>query len=310
LLYSTAFGAALLVALAYLAFVMLAASTIVDPRDAAALASAPLLATASRISAAQLRSLSPGDRHPANYPIENPASPFADAMRVALVQLMQAKADKVSCIAVAGAQLGDGASTISLALARTAAAAGVRVLLIDTDFAEAGLTKAMGIEPVTGIEAILGGGHKLADLVVEDHMTSVHLLPSAPRESSHGALSLTQLAAIKAMLAAARVNYDMILIDCQPHGPRARTRSMARLADAVLLVASYDTTKRNAMRAFARRMQHYGVVVCGVVFNCIPFRSRREHVRFSAQQTEFEAATFPPHLEAIPPAIAESRSLH
>jgi Mrp family chromosome partitioning ATPase len=110
------------------------------------------------------------------------------------------------------------------------------------------------------------------------------------------------------MLASARVSYDMIVIDCQPHSTRARTRSMARLSDTVLIVASYDTTKRNVMSAFARRMQHNGVAVCGVVFNFIPVRSQREHFHFAPDRP---ASTEEPQFAQIgPKPVAEIRSIH
>lgn len=309
ILYSAAVGIALLLSLAYLVFTTLASNTVTDPRDAAALAGAPLVASVPRITAAQLRSLPPSDRHPANFPIENPASLFADAMRAALASIASPGVrSEAICIAVAGAQAGDGASTISLALARTAASSGIRVLLIDTDFETAGLTKAMNIEPAAGIEAILGGDRQLMDLVVEDDLTSVHLLPSAPSESSRGALSLTQLNALKAALAGAKSAYEMIIIDCQPHSSRARTRSMARMADIALIVASYDVTRRELLSAVARRTQQNGAKVCGVVFNLAPDQVRRENVDFVAEH--HAATTAPLFAQSASSDVEVVRSIH
>jgi Mrp family chromosome partitioning ATPase len=185
------------------------------------------------------------------------------------------------------------------------------VLLVDTDFEEAGATKAMGIEPAAGIEAILGGDRQLLDLVVEDDMTSVHLLPCLPGRAGRAALSLSQLTALKAAIAAARAAYDLVVIDCKPFGARSAVRSLSRMADSALLVASYDNTRRDRLGVLARRTRQNGAAICGVLFNFVPANKRRNMFEFdtnasAAAQSEASSRALTGGLEIA----QETRIIH
>lgn len=306
-LYSAAIVAGVFLGLLYLGVATLASNTVIDARDLAALAGVPVIASLPRVGETQLRKLPPGERHPANFAIEAPASAFADAVRAACELLKLADRESGGmCLAITGLQKGDGATTVSLALARTAASAGLRVLLIDSDFDKAGVTNAMGIEPAAGIDAILAGDRPLADLIVEDDMTSVHLLPSAPDPSHRGALSLAQLTSLKSALASAKSSYDLVIIDCEPPSARARTRSMSRMADAGLLVAARNSSKRDMVRLMSHRIRQNGADLLGVMFNYSNAPKRREEGATASGRRSLGAPSF----TFQPMGLGEVRSLH
>lgn len=306
-LYLAAIAAGGLLGLLYLGIATLASNTVIDARDLAALAGVPVIASLPRVGETQLRKLPPGERHPANFAIEAPASAFADAVRAACESLKLADRESGGmCLAITGLQKGDGATTVSLALARTAASAGLRVLLIDSDFDKAGVTNAMGIEPAAGIDAIFAGDRPLSDLIVEDDMTSVHLLPSAPDPSHRGALSLAQLTSLKSALASAKSSYDLVIIDCEPPSARARTRSMSRMADAGLLVAARNSSKRDMVRLMSRRIRQNGAELLGVMFNYSNAPKRREEGATASGRRSLGAPSF----TFQPMGLGEVRSLH
>lgn len=267
-LASVAGAGGLAAGLAYLLFATLSSNAVIDPRDAAALAAAPVIATLPHVKDTELRRMPPGERHPANLLIEAPGSRFSDAIRAMLKGLeVPGKGGAGACLAVAATQAGEGATTVSLAVARCAAASGLRVLLVDSDFSHAGVTHAMGIEPAAGIETIISGDRPLADFVVEDDASSLHLLPSAPGPANRGALSLAQLTSLSGALEHARKAYDLVILDCEPPNKKARTRAMFRLADAVVIVVARNSSKRALVRLLGRRIQQNGGTLSGVVFN-------------------------------------------
>jgi Mrp family chromosome partitioning ATPase len=286
LLNAGAISLALTLGLSFMLIATLSSNTVINSADASALAGTPLVVPLPRITSREMNRLPPGERRPANFATEQPASAFADGIRRTLSGVLPSDGQTGgTCVAVTGTDVGSGASTIAIALARLAAARGVRVLLIDTDFEEAGATRAMGIEPAAGIEAILSGDCQLADLVVEDDLTSVHLLPCLPGRAGRAALSLSQLTALKAAIAVARTGYDLVVIDCKPFATRSAVRSLSRMADSALLVSAYGNTRRDRLGVLARRTRQNGATICGVVFNLVPSNNRRKLFAFDSRSS-------------------------
>lgn len=297
---------ALALAIAYAATMAAIDDRIGDVRDVAALIGAPVLALTPRIAGRDLRRLPPEERHPANVATENPASPFANALRDILSSIRSQDSSPVT-LAITGAQPGDGATTIALALSRMAASEGLRVLLIDGDVESAGLTRIMDLEPEVGVDVLLDGGHRWADLIVQDDVTSVHVLPAMPGKARTSGLSLAQLTAFRAAVTEASRMYDITVIDCQSPCSRSRFRSLLRNSDLAIVVASYGLTRRSLLGAVGRRIEQGGSRVIGVVLNLAPRAARLA----SAPRTPRSASRAP--LTFAPPAQAHGAarpSLH
>lgn len=290
-LYLAAGVVDLLLLTVFLVFAAMTSDTIIDPRDAGALAGVQTVVSIPRIAGWRLKRLPPGERHPANFAVEDPTSPIADALRELLEKVRPGPSQRnANCIVVVSAQPGDGATAVSLGLARMAASAGMSVLLVDGDFDRGGLTKAMGVQPGQGVETLIEGGLSIAQVVVEDDVTSVHLLPSSPEKGRGGALSLAQLSALKEALDAARSSYDLVLIDCQPHASRSRTWSVTRMADAAVIVAAYDVTRRVQLSGVARRVQQNGARIRAIALNLAPEKSTQSDAAFPSVREHAQRA--------------------
>ncbi len=91
-----------------------------------------------------------------------------------------AKDGQKRTIAVTSPYHSEGATTVSLCLARTMANLGKSVLIIDCDVRKRSLTKALGLEPKTGVWEAIGHAEP-QKFVTMDSETHLKVLPAARR---------------------------------------------------------------------------------------------------------------------------------
>jgi secretion/DNA translocation related CpaE-like protein len=155
-------------------------------------------------------------------------------------------------VAVAGGRGGAGSSTLSCALARTAARAGA-ALLVDADPLGGGLDLAMGAEGLPGL--------RWPHLVGATGRTSPHELRQAlPRVEGVSVLSwhrgepaVLPPAAMESVLAAGRAGHDLVVVDL-PRGLDPAGRAAATAADVALLVVPAEVRAVAAAAQVAGRL--------------------------------------------------------
>lgn len=141
---------------------------------------------------------------------------------------------KGRCVVTVGARGGAGATTVAVALATTAVAAGHRVLLLDADPLGGGIDLALGAEELPGmrwpdlhdLSAPVPPGGLAAALPVAD---GVVLLSHGRTGPPVGA------AAVRAVLQAALDEHDLVVVDL-PRSGDAGSQAAAALADVVVCV--------------------------------------------------------------------------
>ena len=125
---------------------------------------------------------------------------------------------------VTSSEVGEGKTTVAVALARQVAADGYRVMLIDADLRHPSLLKSLGLQPGNGLVSLLSTSAKLADAVAVDPVSGMHcLLGDSGVENPIKLLASNEL---RALIATLRLRYDLIVLDSPP---------LLRVADASLL---------------------------------------------------------------------------
>lgn len=135
------------------------------------------------------------------------AEPLANCGAALAARAMQLR--KVQL--VTGCQRGEGRSTLTLLLARAAAARGLRVVVVDADTRHPQLAELLGVSPAVGWEQVLARTQVLTEALVESALERVTLLPmvnptALDHAGPHAVDSVQQL----------REHYDLILIDAGP----------------------------------------------------------------------------------------------
>lgn len=132
---------------------------------------------------------------------------------------------------VTGTERGAGSTTLAVAMAGRYASQGARVLLIDADMRGRDISKSFSTPADGGTDALLKEGFSadLSRLLTETAVSGVKVLGVGDRT--------TQLrrSEVPTLIAAARQEADVILIDGGPVFDSASTLQMAQLVDSVVL---------------------------------------------------------------------------
>ncbi|MBU6410219.1 MAG: polysaccharide biosynthesis tyrosine autokinase, partial [Verrucomicrobia bacterium] len=168
-------------------------------------------------------------------------------------------------VVVASSVPGEGKSTVALYLAATLAKANARVLLIDGDMRRPGLHRHFGLPSAPGLAEVLDDEISLLDAVLSTGMENLTLLPAGQARRNPGDLVLSPVWA--QLLAAAKAQFDYILVDTPPVAATDDAAVLAPQTDGVLFVVRALSTSarvaRGAVDALRRRRAH----VLGLIFN-------------------------------------------
>jgi capsular exopolysaccharide synthesis family protein len=180
-----------------------------------------------------------------DYIARKPLSPFAEAMR-ALRAGLWLGTDPPKVIAITAARPGEGKTTTAIALGRSSAMNGERVIVLDCDVRQPSFGRLMGAEGSQGIVDHLLGHAPLETIVRRDTLTSLDYIPVGAAEVN--SLGLFMSDAMAALLAKLRADYDLVLLDAPPALAMADARIIARVADATLLCVRWRDTPRSVVR--------------------------------------------------------------
>jgi capsular exopolysaccharide synthesis family protein len=203
------------------------------------------------------------------YVAYKPLSPFAEQLRALRAGLFLGGLSPV-VVAITAARPAEGKTALALALGRSCAMAGERVLVLDCDVREPALGRLMKADAESGLTDVLLGFAQLQDVVRPDELTGLRYIPAGSPQADSAALFTS--AALTALLVAARQHYDLILLDAPPALAMADARLVSRLADATVLCVRWRQTPRavvsHALDLLAEAQAH----VCGLVLTRVDAR--------------------------------------
>ncbi|MDX5392416.1 MAG: CpsD/CapB family tyrosine-protein kinase, partial [Caulobacteraceae bacterium] len=170
---------------------------------------------------------------------------------------------------------GEGKTTTSVCLARSAAQQGHRVLLVDCDLRRRSVNRLMGKEPDKGLIEVLAGEASLSDVLQVDGVTGVQLLPLA--KSSLTPKDVFGSAAMDRLLDELRRSYDLVILDTAPVLPVADTRVLAPKADAVVFLARWRKTPEHAIQNAFRQLLGTGAHLGGVALTQVDMKMQQKY---------------------------------
>ena len=232
----------------------------------------------------------------------DPHSPAAEAFRFAAVAVERACAARgmpVS-LAVVSPLTGAGKSTVVANLALAMAEGGTRLLAVDADATDYGLTAQLlpGIPTAGGFEQVLSGQRALAECVesspFDDAITVIGSRPAEQRRVMGAARSR----AARAFFAEAKTSFDVVLIDCPALLQVADAWELVNAADAAIIVVNPNEPIPDHLE-MADWLKQGGSDVIGYLYNRAQVRSHARHRR--------DGSAIRPILEARP-SLADVRT--
>jgi capsular exopolysaccharide synthesis family protein len=199
------------------------------------------------------------ERH--RFVIGEPLSRFAETIRDLKVAADTAdlhRSNKV--IGITSARPREGKSLLAANLSEMIALSGCKVLLIDCELRNGGLTGQFASKAKEGVLEVVAGQAAVNDLIWRDPITNLHFLPAVKpaggrdqntnEQLSPAALfQRTQLTpmGLKALLESVQDSYDYVILDLPPITPVADVKAISHLIDAFILVIEFGRTPQQAV---------------------------------------------------------------
>jgi polysaccharide biosynthesis transport protein len=195
----------------------------------------------------------------------DPRSPGADRFRYLRMRLRELwDAGKLRSLLITSPQPQDGKSTVALNLATALAEKGKRtVLLIEADLHHPTLGIQLGLKNLPGLAECLEDDVHPLSVVRRIEPLGWYLLPSGATERNP--TDLLQPGVLASVMAKLSPHFDWIVFDAPPLGPITDAISLARFADASLMIVRAGRTPREAVEEAFKLLGPKHVL--GVVLN-------------------------------------------
>jgi len=231
-------------------------------QQAAAWTRLPLLASLSS---------QPADRFAGGIPPEDlvavmPGSGFAEAVRgLALALAGPDSTWPTGVLVVTGADQGEGKTTVAVALARSLALDGARVVLIDGNRGAPRVHAVMGLSNEFGLLDHLRDGAELDSVIQGDPLTPLEVIPLGAGAQAHnwrlGAAGLRPLA--DPLLE----RYDLVIVDGPGAGDNADVGAWAAVAHQVVLTLAPGFSRQGHVSEAMRILRAARAPLVGMVMN-------------------------------------------
>lgn len=201
---------------------------------------------------------------PEEFIIKRPLSSFGEALRSLRAGVFYSSPDRrMKVLAVTSALPEEGKTTTAIGLARISALAGSKTVIVDCDLRRRSATHCLGVEAEKGLTEVLFRTASLNEVIQRDLGTGVDIVPLAQAEFTPRDLFGSD--AMKSLLEALRVRYDVVILDTAPVMPISDTRVLAPFCDGVLVVARWGRTPASIVRGAVERLRGHGAKIVGCV---------------------------------------------
>jgi capsular exopolysaccharide synthesis family protein len=213
---------------------------------------------------------------PPDFVVAKPLSSFSEAFRSLQAAITHAKlGEPVRVVAITSALPGEGKTTTSVCLARSAALQGLRVIILDCDLRRRTVNRLLLEDPQVGLLEVLNGEATLQQAISVDAPSGAHVLPVA--SSKFTPRDVFGTPAMDKLLADLRARYDLVILDTAPVLPVADTRVLAQKADLLVMLARWRKTPEPAIEAAFRLLDTTGVSVGGVVLTQVDMKQQARY---------------------------------
>lgn len=232
---------------------------------------------------------SPGDATLAKFAVKNPFSSFAETLRAVKIGIDdRVKLDRAKVVGVVSSMPREGKSTVSMNLAGLLALQGAKVVLIDADLREAGLTRLAGLSPAAGLGELLLDQASISDIIVAEPETGLTMLPATAKHKFFVSGDLISSPAMGALLQSLGGMYDYIIVDLPPLGPVVDGRAAAQLLDAVVMVVEWGSVPRRVVRSVVASSGAVREKMVGAVLNKVEIDKQRSYEPYGLDKRQEE----------------------
>ena len=167
-------------------------------------------------------------------------------------------------VLITGAGPSEGKTTTAINLAAALALAGQRTILIESDLRRPAIGAALGLQPGRGVVNVLIESVSLEDALVVSRPFGPNLQFLLADETGPAVTELFSLPTADRLLTEAREAADYVIVDAPPLVDVIDALSLARMADAVLLVAHLGRTHLRRLKELGELLAGNGIRPAGI----------------------------------------------
>jgi capsular exopolysaccharide synthesis family protein len=194
------------------------------------------------------------------------SSPVFESYRAIRTSLIFSNAvESLRTIAITSASPGDGKSTTVANLATAFAQQNLRVLAIDCDFRRGTLHRLFKVPRSPGFTNVIATGGDLASIARETSVPGLSIVTTGTQPPNPGELLGSHR--VMELLADAREQYDLLIVDTPPVLAAADASIIASMVDGVILLIRVGVTTRSAAKSAQERLRLVGARLLGTVLN-------------------------------------------
>ncbi len=195
------------------------------------------------------------------------ASIFTEAFRSLHTNLHFMSPDKqLNSIVVTSSVPAEGKSTVSVNLARTAAAMGQRVLLVDVDLRKPQIHKRMDLPNVWGLSNIISANLSPKE-VIQQSPNDQNLYVLTSGQIPPDPTSLISSEKMKSLMQEFRESFDLVVYDTPPTLGMADARIVGAHTDGMLMVVGLSKTERIVLKSTIEGIRLSPAKLLGTVAN-------------------------------------------
>lgn len=165
---------------------------------------------------------------------------------------------------------GEGKTSTAINLAMTLADVGIRTLLIDADLRRPKADVYLGIEGTLGLTDVLIGRISFGDVVIDYGSIGLSVLPAGRIPPNPSELLASRR--MRDLLASAREDYEVIIVDAPPLLPVSDAAILAKEATGAIVLVGANRVTRHQLQESLDGLQAVGAHVAGLVLSMSPTR--------------------------------------
>ncbi|MGA1408263.1 MAG: GumC family protein [Prochlorotrichaceae cyanobacterium] len=195
---------------------------------------------------------------------------LTEAVRSLAINLRLMGADSpIRSLVISSAMPADGKSTVSLHLAKAAAAMGQRVLLVDADLRRPKLHRRLSLFNGQGLANLITNGDIPIDNVIQPSGLEDNLwvLTSGQRPPDPSRLLSSET--MKRLNQTLQSSYDLVIYDTPPLLGLSDASLLSNLCDGLMLVVGLGQTDRGALKRSLENIKTGRAPLLGVVVNAV-----------------------------------------
>jgi polysaccharide biosynthesis transport protein len=200
--------------------------------------------------------------------VNEPFSQLSEAVRSMRVSLQLSSASS-KVILITSALPGEGKSTTAMLLAASCASSGKKTVLLDCDFRARSTSEVLRRKHQLGLSEFLSGTAKLTDIITQDPVTKINVIPAGSTPPNSADLLMSQ--GMLDLIAVLRSGFDYVIMDTPPLLPVVDALALATGADKILVVIEWCRTPRATISEAFRVLGPEAHRVAGVVLNKVDF---------------------------------------